>query len=88
MSDIKVEINRTEGENSFDLSIVMKGFNGNYYLALEHLLDLHLRERQKEGGMLAEQSDFQISNAPLFELKEMLLNEVRAKVNKGWKTGV
>ena len=86
MQNLSVEVSKNEGAETFDLTISMKGFNGNYFLALEHMIFAQLEKGNEKGGELAQQTGFScLPNTPLFNLREKLLAEVTEKIDNTWR---
>ncbi len=82
---ITVEINKNKDADTFDLNIQMKGFDGHYFLALEHVIFFWIKDDVK-GDILAQQGGFyQLPNTPLFDLRNALLKEVQSKINSNWR---
>jgi len=88
MGNSSIEIKEGNQSGLFDLSINMKGYSKEYFLVIQHLLNQSINKNQKEGGMLGQQDEFQITNSPLFELNELFVNEIRSKIKPDWKGGV
>lgn len=86
MENVSVEVIKNEGQETFDLTISMKGFNGNYFLFLEHMIFTQLEKGKEKGGELAQQTGFyNLPNTPLFDLREKLLAEVTEKIDNTWR---
>lgn len=81
---ISVLINGCNEPKLFDLTIQIKGLSKAYFLVLEDVLNKHL-QTQERGKDLAQQSEFWVTNEPLFILKDALLKEINLKIDSKWK---